>query len=159
MKNAAGARDLALRDKHEFQKWITGTIGAQPYKGGRKGMDRGIDGYLHFRDADKKPQFAIVSVKGGENINSAMIRDLKGTMEREKAALGLFLTLNVPTREMEREAASAGLYETGGIKVPRLQILTAAQILDDRRPQVPFGFTDGFRKAAREESGIQERLL
>ncbi len=157
-KDVAGARDLAHRDKHEFQKWITATIGAQPYKGGKKGMDRGIDGYLHFRDADKKPQFAIVSVKGGENINSAMVRDLKGTMEREKAALGLFLTLNEPTREMEREAASAGLYETGGMKVPRLQILTAAQILDNRRPQVPFGFTEGFKKAGREEVG-QDRLL
>jgi site-specific DNA-methyltransferase (adenine-specific) len=51
-------------------------------------------------------------------------------MERERAALGLFLTLNEPTREMEREAASAGLYETGGIKVPRVQILTAIQIQD-----------------------------
>ena len=157
-KDVAGARDLAERDKHEFQKWITATIGAQPYKGGKKGMDRGIDGYLHFRDADKKPQFAIVSVKGGENINSAMVRDLKGTMEREKAALGLFLTLNEPTREMEREAASAGLYETGGMKVPRLQIVTAAQILDNRRPQVPFGFTEGFKKAGREEVS-QDRLL
>jgi site-specific DNA-methyltransferase (adenine-specific) len=79
-------------------------------------------------------------------------------MEREKAALGLFLTLNDPAREMEREAASAGLYETGGMKVPRLQILTAAQILAGKRLQVPFGFTEGFRKAVREETG-QERLL
>jgi site-specific DNA-methyltransferase (adenine-specific) len=79
-------------------------------------------------------------------------------MDREKAALGLFLSLNVPTREMEKEAASAGIYETGGMKVPRLQILTAAQILEGKRPQVPFGFTEGFRKAAREETG-QERLL
>ncbi len=158
-KDVAGARNLAERDKYEFQKWITATIGAQPYKGGKKGMDRGIDGYLHFRDADKKPQFAIVSVKGGENITSGMVRDLKGTMEREKAALGLFLTLNDPTREMEKEAASAGLYETGGMKVPRLQILTAAQILDNRRPQVPFGFTEGFRKAGREQSEGQDKLI
>ncbi len=157
-KDVAGARDLAERDKYQFQMWITATIGAQPYKGGKKGMDRGIDGYLHFRDADKKPQFAIVSVKGGENINSAMVRDLKGTMDREKAALGLFLTLNEPTREMEREAASAGFYETGGMKVPRLQILTAAQILDNRRPQVPFGFTEGFRKA-QPEAATQEKLI
>jgi len=87
-KDHAGARDLALRDKHEFQKWITATIGAQPYKGGKKGMDRGIDGYLHFRDADKKPQLAIISVKGG-GIKSGDVRDLKGTMDREKAAMGL----------------------------------------------------------------------
>jgi site-specific DNA-methyltransferase (adenine-specific) len=139
-----------LRDKHEFQKWIAAKVGAQPYKGGRKGMDRGIDGYLHFRDAERKPQFAIVSVKGGENINSGMVRELKGTMQREKAALGLFLTLNPPSREMEKEAASAGLNETGGMKVPRLQILTAEQILDNRRPQVPFGFTEGYKRALTE---------
>ena len=156
-KDVAGARDLAERDKHEFQKWITATIGAQPYKGGKKGMDRGIDGYLHFRDAEKKPQFGIVSVKGG-GIKSGDIRDLKGTMEREKAAMGIFLTLNPPTREMEREAAAAGFYETGGRKFPRLQILTAEQLLDNRRPQVPFGFTEGFKKAEREETE-QKRLL
>jgi hypothetical protein len=39
-------------------------------------------------------------------------------------------------------------YETGGKKFPRLQILTAAEILD-HRPQVRFGFTEGFRKASR----------
>lgn len=155
----AGARDLAERDKYEFQKWIAAMVGAQPYKGGKKGMDRGIDGYLHFRDADKKPQIAIVSVKGG-SIKSGDVRDLKGTMEREKAALGLFLSLNPPTREMEKEAASTGIYETGGLKVPRLQILTAAQILDGRRPQLPFGHSEGFRKAGREKTGgDQESLL
>jgi site-specific DNA-methyltransferase (adenine-specific) len=157
-QDAAGARDLAERDKHQFQMWITAKIGAQPYKGGKKGMDRGIDGYLHFRDADKKPQFAIISVKGG-GIKSGDIRDLKGTMEREKAALGLFLTLNEPTREMEREAAAAGIYETGGMKFSRLQILTAEQILDNRQPQVPFGFSEGFKKAAREKTDEQQGTL
>jgi site-specific DNA-methyltransferase (adenine-specific) len=122
-------------------------------------MDRGIDGYLNFRDADKKPQFAIVSVKGGENITSGMVRDLKGTMDREKAAMGLFLTLNEPTREMVKEAASAGLYETGGQKISRLQILTVADILDGKRPQAPFGHTEGFRKATREDAEGQEKLL
>jgi hypothetical protein len=77
----------------------------------------------------------------------------------EKAALGLFLTLNEPTREMGREAASAGFYETGGMKFPRLQILTAVQIIDGKLPQVPFGFTEGFRTANREEENRQGRLL
>ena len=122
-KDADAARDLAERDKHEFQKWIVATIGGQPYKGGKKGMDRGVDGYLHFRDDSNKPQIAVISVKGG-GIKSGDIRDLKGTMEREGAALGLFLTLKPPTREMEKEAASAGLFESGGQKFPRLQILT-----------------------------------
>ena len=45
-RTSAGARNLAERDKHQFQMWIAASIGAQPYKGGKKGMDRGIDGYL-----------------------------------------------------------------------------------------------------------------
>src|SRR5438105_2117980 len=39
---------------------------------------------------------------------------------------------------MERQAVAAGFYETGSKKFPKLQILTAEQILDNRRPQVPF---------------------
>lgn len=153
-----GARDLANRDKHEFQKWIVAKVGGQPYKGGKKGMDRGVDGYLHFRDAAKKPQFAIISVKGG-GIKSGDIRDLKGTIDREKAAMGIFLSLNEPTREMLKEAAAAGLYDSGGHKVPRIQILTAKEVLDNRRPQIPFGHTEGFKKAGREEDEVQGSLL
>ena len=157
-KDADAARDLAERDKHEFQKWIVATVGGQPYKGGKKGMDRGVDGYLHFRDAENKPQLAVVSVKGG-GIKSGDIRDLKGTMEREGAALGLFLTLNDPTREMEKEAASAGFYETGGRKFLKLQIMTAAQVIGGKRPQVPFGHTESLKKASRESEDQQGRLL
>lgn len=157
-KDVAGARDLAERDKHEFQKWIVATIEGQPYKGGKKGMDRGIDGFLHFRDADKMPQIAIISVKGG-GIKSGDIRDLKGTMEREGAALGIFLTLNPPTREMTKEAAAAGFYETGGRKFPKVQILTAAQVIDDRRPQVPFGYTESLKRAGRETEDRQGKLI
>src|SRR5450759_2791414 len=55
-------------------------------------------------------------------------------------------------------AGSSG-WTTGSVKVPRLQILTAAQILDNRRPQVPFGFSEGFKKAAREQADDQHKLL
>lgn len=157
-KDAAGASDLAARDKHEFQKWIVATIGGQPYKGGKKGMDRGVDGYLHFRDVDNKPQTAIISVKGG-GAKSGDVRDLKGVIEREGAAIGVFLTLNAPTREMEKEAASAGFYETGNHKFPRIQILTAEQVIDGKRLQVPFSFTESLKKASRESEEKQGTLL
>jgi site-specific DNA-methyltransferase (adenine-specific) len=38
------ARDLAERDKHQFQLWACTLVGAQPYKGGKKGADGGLDG-------------------------------------------------------------------------------------------------------------------
>jgi len=100
---------------------------------------------------------AIISVKGG-GIKSGDIRDLKGTMEREGAKLGVFLTLNKPTREMEREAASAGFYESGGRKFLRVQILTAAEVIEGRRPSVPFGHVESLR-AARESDERQGQLL
>jgi site-specific DNA-methyltransferase (adenine-specific) len=64
-----------------------------------------------------------------------------------------------PTREIEREAASAGFYETGGKKFLRIQILTAEQILDNRMPQIPFGFSERFKKAAREEGETDQGKL
>lgn len=158
-KDFDGARDLAARDKYQFQWWATSLVGAVPAGGKKKGMDRGIDGFINFRDAEMKPQVAIVSVKGGENVSAAMIRDLKGTMEREKAPMGVFISLVDPTREMTKEAAAAGFYETGGLKYARIQIVTVKELLEGEKIDRPFGYSEGFKKAAREKDERQQRLL
>ncbi|HYF35386.1 MAG TPA: DNA methyltransferase, partial [Prosthecobacter sp.] len=129
------ARDLATRDPHLFQLWACTLVGAQPYRGGKRGADKGIDGLI-FPEVGGKTEKIIVSVKAGENIGAAMVRDLRGTMEREKAAIGLFITLTNPTRDMVKEAAAAGFYEPprkfGDRTFPRLQILTVAGLLAER---------------------------
>jgi len=107
-----GARDLAARDKYQFQWWAISLIDAQPYGGKKKGADGGIDGLIYFRSDAKTTERAIVSVKGG-GVSVPMVRDLKGVLDREKAPIGVFLTLEPPTRPMEREAAAAGFYELG----------------------------------------------
>ena len=56
-------------------------------------------------------------------------------------------------------AASAGFYETGGRKFLKLQILTAAEVIDGKRPQVPVGHTESLKKASRESEDQQGRLL
>ncbi len=35
-RDLAGAKDLAERDKHEFQKWITGRIGVSPIRAAKR---------------------------------------------------------------------------------------------------------------------------
>ncbi len=45
-------------------------------------------------------------------------------------------------RESVGTAASAGFYEMGGRKFLKLQLLTAAQVIDGKRPQIPFGHTE-----------------
>lgn len=139
-KDIDGARDLATRDKYQFQWWACSLVGAQPYQGRKKGADQGIDGKIFFHDADDVVKQIIVSVKGGEHVNAGMVRDLVGTVEREKAAIGLFVTLAPPTRPMLKEAADAGVFQSAfnGRTYPKVQILTADGLLaGTERPQYP----------------------
>jgi site-specific DNA-methyltransferase (adenine-specific) len=162
-----GARDMAARgrgDKNyyfEFEKWALSLINAQPGNLSKKGADKGIDGNLYF--GAKHEGRAIVSVKAGDNVGVAMIRDLRGVIEREGAQIGVFLTLTEPSRPMVTEAAGAGLYEVPGLAgaVPRIQIvtITEALALRDRAVRLPALRQDTFRKAAREkDSGAQAKL-
>ena len=158
-KDEGGARALAEKDKHEFQKWVTIFAGAIPYKDGKKGADGGIDGLVYFKPDGKATERAIVSVKGGDNLSVAMIRDLKGVLDREKAPMGIFLCLGKPTQPMIAEAAAAGRYETDYGNFPRLQIVTVHDLFEGRRPQIPFGHSEGFKKAVKEKSVTQGKLL
>lgn len=129
-KDLEGARDLAIRDKYQFQWWACSLVNAQPYQGKKKGSDTGIDGLIFFQDELNSVKKIIVSVKGGEGVGVSQIRDLKGTVDREKAAIGLFVTLAEPTRPMQTEAVSAGYYESNlGMSYPKIQILTIEGLL------------------------------
>jgi site-specific DNA-methyltransferase (adenine-specific) len=137
------ARYLAQSDRYQFQWWALSLIKAKPMGGdgkeGKKGSDRGIDGTINFvDDASKKLKRVIVQVKSGK-VKSGDIRDLKGTLDREKAQIAVFLTLEPPTKEMAVEAVSAGYYEsTGwGRKYPRIQILTVEDLLKGATVQMP----------------------
>ena len=138
------ARQLAQDDRYQFQWWALSLVNAQPLGGevgskvGKKGSDRGIDGVITFLEppAGKRTQ-VIVQVKSGK-VSSRDIRDLVGTLDREKAAIGVFVTLEEPTRDMTSEAVSAGSYHSPGWNrdYPRLQILTIADLLPPHRAEV-----------------------
>jgi hypothetical protein len=133
-KDLEGARDLANRDKYQFQWWACSLVNAQPYQGKKKGADSGIDGLIFFQDELDTVKKIIVSVKGGEGVGVSQIRDLKGTVEREKAEMGLFITLAEPTRPMQTEAVSAGYYESEmGESYPKIQILTIEGLLSGQQ--------------------------
>ena len=105
----------------------------------------------------------VVSVKAGENIGVAMIRDFAHVIDREKAALGLFVTLAEPTRAMKEEAAAFGFYESLGTTVfPKLQILTISGLLAGTiQPRYPDLTRGGltFKKAKKETAEEQNPLF
>jgi adenine specific DNA methylase Mod len=129
-KDHDGAKDLAERDKYQFQWWACSLVNAQPFGGKKKGADGGVDGLIFFQDHVGIPKKIIVSVKGGENVGVTMVKDLIATIARQKAEIGLFVTLNAPTKPMIAEAVAAGFYKgPSGATFPRIQILEIADLI------------------------------
>ena len=160
-KDLAGAHALAEADKYQFQWWAVSLVNAVPYGGKKRGADTGIDGHIYFKPDGKTTEKAIVSVKGGGNVNVAMIRDLGHVVDREKAKVGVFITLAEPTSPMRTEAIKAGFYETEHGKFPKLQVLTIAELFAGRQPELPWRDVAAFKKAVREDmsAGKQAKLF
>ena len=137
--SVADAQDLAQADPYQFQWWALGLVGARPAEG-KKGADQGIDGRLYFHDEQEKAKTkqVILSVKAGKPAASH-VRDLRGVVDREGAAIGALISMAEPTKAMRSEAASGGWYEATawGTKHPRIQLLTVAELLEGKRIDMP----------------------
>lgn len=135
----ASAEILANDDPYQFQWWALGLVGARPVEQ-KKGADKGIDGRIYFHDdVDKtKTKQIILQVKGGHS-NSAHIRDLRGVLDREKAEIGVLITLQEPSKPMRSEAAGAGFYHSPGWNknYPRIQILSIEELLSGKTIDYP----------------------
>lgn len=159
-----GARQLAQDDRYQFQWWALSLVEARPQGGqngekkGKKGSDRGIDGIIPFiDDATGKPKQVLIQVKSG-HVNAAVIRDLRGVLDREQGAIGLLITLEPATSEMVKEAISAGFYESKlwQQKYPRMQILSIEELLQGEEIKMPPSYA-AFKKAQRVEQDGPEQ--
>jgi site-specific DNA-methyltransferase (adenine-specific) len=160
-KDVESARNLAESDRYQFEWWVLGKLNAQHT--GKKGADQGIDGVAYFFDDESgQAKKIIVQVKSG-NIKSGDIRDLIGTINQEDAAIGVFVTLNPPTRAMTQAATVAGFYQPEDWgesihKYPRLQILTVEELLDGKGIEFPArSVVSTFKRAPRRRKGQQEQ--
>ncbi|HDN68652.1 MAG TPA: hypothetical protein ENG23_03625, partial [Methanomicrobia archaeon] len=145
-KDLAGAKALATQDRYQFQWWALSLVGARPYGGsgsggkkgkkGKKGADTGIDGFYYFNDGGTTKK-AVVSVKSGK-VGVSQIRELNAVVEREKAEMGFFLTLEPATRPMIEEAAKNGDFKDSfGSKYPKTQIFTIEELFSGKEPDAP----------------------
>ncbi len=131
---------LAENDKYQFQFWSLGLVGARPESSGeKKGADKGVDGKRFFSDEVRgTPKTIIFSVKGGQSIPPTSVRDLRGTIEREGAEIGVLISLAEPTRNMREEAAAAGFYTSAfGTKHKRIQLYTIDELLNGAHLDLP----------------------
>ena len=156
-KDLGSAKALAVDSQHDgryqFEWWALGLVDARPAQDKKKGADSGVDGYINFfDDTSGKAKRIVVQVKSG-HVNRGQIATLKGDMEREKAEIGLFVTLERPTGPMQQDAVSAGFYVPEHFpdhQFPRVQILTIAELLSGSEPLYPrFAPPATFRRAPR----------
>lgn len=166
-EDLAGAKQLAADDKYQFQWWALSLVRAKPLGGqegskqGKKGSDRGIDGVINFiDDSSGKPKRVLVQVKSG-HVKSGDVRDLVGTLNREQAAIGVFISLETPTRPMVTEAASAGFYESPHWgQFPKVQLLTIEDLLRGAEIKMPPPFGT-FKQAEKVKQGadVEQKSL
>ncbi len=160
-KDLQSAEALKQISPHQFEWWAVDLVNARPAKDHKKGADTGIDGYINFFD-DKSGQAkqVVVQVKSGY-IGVNHVRDLKGVLDREKAAIGALITLREPTKPMLTEAAATGFYEPKDFpgRYPRLQILTIADLLAGKKLEYPAHRVETFAKAERKTKTQQEGLF
>ncbi len=163
--DSGSAAALAEQDRYQFEWWALGLVDARPANDMRRGADAGVDGYINFfDDASGKPKRIIAQVKSG-HVNRGMIATLKGDMEREKAEIGVFITLQPPTEPMRQEALSAGIYTPEHFpdqQHPRVQILTIDELLAGAGVSYPRGGAPAtFRQAPRRRrsQGRQSNLV
>lgn len=159
------AHTLALADRYQFQFWALSLIRAKPLGGiaggrdGVRGSDKGVDGSITFiDDPTGKSRRVIVQVKSG-HVSSRDIRDLVGTLEREQASIGVFLTLEQATAPMRTEAHAAGYYHSvgWGKDYPRVQILTIEELLSPHNKTVQMPPPHGtFKQAPRARSAPRD---
>jgi len=148
-KDAYSARKLFEESPKQFEIWAVGLVQGVPQPD--KVADKGVDGKVYFQDLDGKLQWAVCQVKGGHLVPS-MVRDFAHVIERDKAAIGFLICLDAPTRGMHQEAEALGFVAApSGRKIPRLQIRTIKELLEERKE---FDFPKGYSL----KSGPAKRL-
>ena len=123
------------RTRKEFEKWAVLTYSNnRAIINQKKGADKGIDGIAYFRSERDEPEKIILQVKSGK-VSSRDIRDLQGTMTRENAVLGVFITLQKPTKDMAKEAKEAGIYRSQYMSNPvdKIRLVTIQEIVEDQK--------------------------
>lgn len=149
------ARQLAAKDPHTFQQWAVGRCRGRP---GGRGGDRGIDGVITYHVDRQAYGRAIISVKGGKNVNPSMVRDLVGVVHREQAEAGIFVCLDPASKEMRTEAHRAGRVDLPGGNRPRIQIVTVSELIAGPDLGLPTALDSiGAAEAAKSEARRQQR--
>ena len=138
-QDMAGARRLAQANPQDFEAWaVTRIPGLAPNE--IKVGDGGSDGRgrMQAKPSDCNSPLVLAQVKGGRPTID-QVRAFMAAMERDNAAMGIFVTLDPlgPRSAAWSETAGKGRITVGAQSYPRVQLWSIADYFDDRMPQIP----------------------
>jgi len=151
------------RTRKEFEKWIVLTYSKnRAIINEKKGGDKGIDGIAYIVDRNENGELenreVLFSVKSNETLTPAVIRELNGTVEREKAACGILLTL-YPMPNLVKDCKQYGHYQNKfiGNDYPKIQVISVEEIFEGKRLLFPTNTMDVLKSA--ETHTVQKDIL
>lgn len=140
-RDFGAAQALFKRDPFEFERWAVTRLDAQPHERQQRVGDKGIDGVAKFPldVSGKTIGRVLVSVKGGKHVGPTAVRDLVGTLESQKAEMGVLITLHEPSHGVLDAVNHGGIYTHpgDGKTFPRVQVITVEELLAGKRPHMP----------------------
>jgi len=136
-RDLGGAQALFRRSPFDFERWAVSLVNAQPNE--KQVGDKGVDGVARFPLDRKTNGRILVSVKGGGTVGPQFVRDLIGTVDTQKAQMGVLITMAPPTRGIIDALDHGGTYKwpMNGQSYPRVQVITIADLLRGVRPKLP----------------------
>lgn len=136
-RDMGAAQALFERSPFDFERWAVSRLNAQPNE--KQVGDKGVDGVARFYLDKKTIGKVLVSVKGGKHIGPSFVRDLIGTVDTQKAQMGVLITMATPPRGLIDAADHGGVYTwpVNGQSFPRIQVITVADLLAGKRPRMP----------------------
>lgn len=136
-KDVTAARALFAQSPFEFERWAVSLVNAEPNQ--KQVGDKGIDGVARFPLGRGQLGRVLVSVKGGKTLNPSMVRDLSGTVDTQKAAMGVLITIESATKGVRDAIDHGGVYKhpANQQSFPRLQHITIKELLEGKRPEMP----------------------
>ncbi len=119
-----------------FQDWWLTEFEVFSTTEGTKGADKGIDGIGQYLIGEDQTIRVAFQVKGGK-VQSKDIDALIGVLSKHKCDLGVFLTIEPPTKPMLETATGEGFVEYPGFQYPKIQIHTLKEFFANKRPKLP----------------------
>jgi site-specific DNA-methyltransferase (adenine-specific) len=135
-KDMASAIALANRPedktRKEFEKWMILTYSNHRAAiQNKKGKDGGIDGMAFVKDIVNGKEVTkkiIFQVKSNQTLEPSVLRDLNGTIDFEKAEIGILLTLyELPN--IIKESKKYGIVKLSGMEFQKIWVVCVEEML------------------------------